>query len=400
MPDELLPNVSEETTGSDPQGEKKSGMFRPVGEELPIVSDDSDDGDTHIVVVEATSTSWQPVVTTAPDTIPAQQDLPTIVPEVESLIEQMPSVDIPLMQEVVSEPDPVPQVEVAPVVQEVVPELDTVPVVQNEIVSEVVSAPHPLAGSGMWDPNTPTIVPPTIATPIIAPATHTGSRKRILLLLIFLGALGFLGYKYRFVAPPEVVPELPVDANTLPAGTWVEDTLVATGAQEATGEVTSTWVAGTVVVPSADGLQTFDVDAKRSGLQLVTFQYPQWRTLAFVEIETAHVIEILNEKAVLQARIVAFWTTDFDLEYTLVKDALDTIKLSEKPFLNESFVGAIGIYSGVLLEDPLPGGNYLASLAQPIISFQDKKNQTNYIVILQPNMDKQVFTILRSLRLP
>jgi hypothetical protein len=370
MPEELLPTSADDTSGDAPQGEKKSGMFRPVWEEPPLPTTD-DDGDTHIVVVEATTTWEQPIAT----------------PSVETVVVE------PTLQ--VEEATPV--VEEAPIVEEA-PAVMADPVATP--VEETVQQPAPVVD--------PVSTPPTTTLPPVAPVvTASGwSWKRVLLLIVFVGALAFFGYKYWFVASPDVAPELPVDTNTMPTldGTWVEEAIVMTGAGDvATGEVATGEVVvatGTAEATLPDGPQTFTADSVRSGLQFVTFQYPQWWTLSFEEIQTSHNIQILNEQGVLQARVIAFGTTDFETEFTLVKDALESIKLSEKPFLNESFVGAIGIYSWVLLEDPLPGGNFLASLAQPIITFQDKKNQLNYLVILQPNMDKQVFTVLRSLRLP
>lgn len=174
-------------------------MFRPV-EEDPLPTEDSApiDGQPSMVVIEATTSS--PSVADIP--VASSETTPTQIQEV--VVEA----------ELVPQAEPIPQAEPMPQA-ETIPQAEPMPTTP---VESIPTPPRPTSGSGMGDPNTP-IVPPVVISPVVVATPHTSSWKRILLILVFLGALGFLGYKYRFSSPPELLPtpEIPVETGALPA---------------------------------------------------------------------------------------------------------------------------------------------------------------------------------------
>ncbi len=105
---------------------------------------------------------------------------------------------------------------------------------------------------------------------------------------------------------------------------------------------------------------------------------------------------LYDDADVLQAKLLIFGADQME-QYLLAKDALDSILVSDKPFINEGLAGSIGIYSGGV--DPLIIPS-ITVLAQPVVLFEDQKNEVNYMLILEPNMHKDMFAVMRSLRLP
>lgn len=160
-------------------------MFRPVGEDLPVHTEEE------MPVEPAQSESTQAVV--QPQEQPQEQPS---TPVIEASQEAPVVVEAPVAQE-----QPVISSENPPVAEEAQPEK---PVVRD---------------SGMGDPNTPSVAPTVVVPPVGPVKAHGTSRTRILLILVFFGALAFLGYKYWYAPSIEVpqVPEVPVDTGAMPA---------------------------------------------------------------------------------------------------------------------------------------------------------------------------------------
>lgn len=108
-------------------------------------------------------------------------------------------------------------------------------------------------------------------------------------------------------------------------------------------------------------------------------------------------MSLFDEQDILQAKLLVFSEDQME-QYLMAQDALDSIRISEKPFINEGFAGTLGLYSGKVDEGVLPG--ILALIGQPAVIFDDPTNGTHYFFVLEPNMHKEMYTILRSLRLP
>lgn len=181
-------------------------MFRPVGEDLPIHADEEN---SSVIVVEATSAKEAPVAeqTVAENTVAETPVVETPAP-VAPVVEEAPMIET--IEEQTPPPPPIDMPKEAPVVVES-------PSVQQP---ENIPPQAPLVrDSGMGDPNTPSVAPTVVVAPVLPVKPHGTSWTRILLLLIFLGALGFLGYKYRYAPTAEVMPtpELPVETGAVVA---------------------------------------------------------------------------------------------------------------------------------------------------------------------------------------
>ncbi len=165
-------------------------MFRPVGEDLPVHTEEE-----------------------TPAELPPTEVMPVVEEPQENLNEQpsAPVVELPQETPVVVE---------APVVQAQAPVVEELPTIteQSPVVQEVQPDKSVVRDSGMGDPNTPSVAPTVVVPPVVSVKPHSTSRTRILLILVFFGALAFLGYKYRYAPSVEVplAPEVPVDTGALP----------------------------------------------------------------------------------------------------------------------------------------------------------------------------------------
>lgn len=187
-------------------------MFRPVGEDLPTHSDEEN---SSVIVVEATSVKETPVVEQPVAETPVAEASAPEAPIVEQPVVEAPAPVAPVAEEA-------PMIET--IEEQTPPPIDIPPaepvVVESPSVQQPESVPPqaPLVkDSGMGDPNTPSVAPTVEVAPVLPVKSHGTSWTRILLLLIFLGALAFLGYKYRYAPTAEVIPtpELPVETGAV-----------------------------------------------------------------------------------------------------------------------------------------------------------------------------------------